>query len=520
MKMNIRKIFAIFLTAMLIPGAAVIAEDTVTTQQGPVVVVVTPADNISLWGSGIGYPRVLELQHNGNANGTLLATCEYYNSGLGGAVGYPIYRSTDHGNTWTYVTKVFSTMKVGTATVQSEYQPFLYELPRKTGDMPAGTLLLASCLVDAPHAQASAIVIYRSMDQGETWEMYSTVATGGSVNAPSSGVWEPFLMMLDNGTLVCYYSDSTEREEHSQGLTYRTSSDGVTWSTPVMFVALEDRTLRPGMSTVCRLSDGRYFMTYEMCDEDNSNVGNKVTFRYSADGLDWGNPEDPGTVLTTTDGKTPGSAPYNAFVPGFGEKGVLVVTGCFQTPGAPSTIGTYLYVSLDLGTTWKKWRQPLPYVSGKGGYSSCMFLSSDQKTLYMTNCNLNPDSTKGYYKFDFTTLVFGEAASESVASSSQASSQSLADQSSAAASVTQPPAGSTQSLSESSSDSISISSAASDMASQDSDFGSAAESQSASGGSGGKQGSTLWIWILAAVLAAGGGAAAWVVLRKRKAAGK
>src|SRR4051812_1201358 len=46
------------------------------------------------------YPRVIRLAHSGASNGTLLAT--FSHSGNGSAkASFPIYRSTDGGQTWT-----------------------------------------------------------------------------------------------------------------------------------------------------------------------------------------------------------------------------------------------------------------------------------------------------------------------------------------------------------------------------------------------------------------------------------
>lgn len=49
------------------------------------------------------YPRVIRLEHNGKANGTLLATFEYYHSFDKANAERPyfqVYRSTDGGQSW------------------------------------------------------------------------------------------------------------------------------------------------------------------------------------------------------------------------------------------------------------------------------------------------------------------------------------------------------------------------------------------------------------------------------------
>jgi len=412
------------LMGSLMLGMCKTASAAVTVTQSDVVTIFAPSDDINLWKPGVSYPRIIEIQHNGSANGTLLSTFEMYTSGLSREKpGYPIYKSQDGGKTWNYVT----TVRESEAAIQSEWQMFFFELPRKLGSMPAGTIILAAVSIDSGHAIKSAIRLYRSYDVGNTWEQYSTVATGGGL---VSGVWEPFLMMLDDGRLVCYYSDSTDYQNHSQMLSYKVSSDGVNWGEAVHFVALKDRTLRPGMATVCRLNNGKYFMTYEMVDEDNKDSGNPVTYRFSDDGLDWGDPEDPGTILKTKQGYVPGSGPYCMFIPGVGKNGRIIVRGCFQTPGAPSRIGTYLYINDQNGEgQWDIMDQPLPYRSG--GYSSAMFLSSDDVTLYLVNGVNNDESELDYYKIVFTKLVFSESSVKTSSSTAKESSAATADQSSA-----------------------------------------------------------------------------------------
>lgn len=49
-------------------------------------------------GSGVLYPRVIELRHAGEENGTLLAAFEYYADRE--PVVIPIFKSTDGGKTW------------------------------------------------------------------------------------------------------------------------------------------------------------------------------------------------------------------------------------------------------------------------------------------------------------------------------------------------------------------------------------------------------------------------------------
>ena len=354
------------------------------------------------WGQGISYTRIIELQHSGENNGTLIATYELYTSGLHIAKpGYNIHVSRDGGSTWELV----STVREKAAAIQSEYQPFLYELPSQVGDMPAGTLLLAACSIDSGHNKQSAIRMYRSYDIGQTWEQFGTVAVGGGLD---TGVWEPFLMVLPDGRLACYYSDSTDEPHHSQKLVMKISEDGKEWGPTIDIVALRDQTKRPGMATIVQLNDGRYMMTYEMCDSDDPGCGNPITYRFSDDGIYWGDPVEPGTKVVTNTGAVPGSAPYLAYLPNYGENGLLLMTAVFQTPGQSK--GNIVYYNDNLGAedSWKIWFQPKNYRNPNGGYSRAIFTAADGLTAYFVNNIPDDQSEEGYYKMIFLRYRFDE----------------------------------------------------------------------------------------------------------------
>ncbi len=392
----------------LIAGAAA-ALLTVTMacaapMDGQRVTVATVDYDEMYWDPGINYTRVIELQHSGENNGTLIATYELATSGLHIAKpGYNIHISRDGGSTWDYVT----TVREKAAAVQSEWQPFLFELPCAIGDMPEGTLILAACSVDASHARQTALRLYRSSDIGQTWEQYGTIATGGG---EKTGVWEPFLMLLPDGRLACYYSDCTDRENHSQKLVMKISEDGVTWGDVIDIVSLEDRQLRPGMATVVQMNDGRYIMAYEMCHEADPNYGNPIYYRYSADGINWGDPKDPGLKVVTNTGAMPGSSPYLAYVPSYGENGLLLMTACFQRPGQLED--NLLYVNDDLGDpdAWRTWTLPDSRDREKGGYSHALFIAADEQTLYFVNNVPDPDSEQGFTKMIFIRYRFEDGA--------------------------------------------------------------------------------------------------------------
>lgn len=349
------------------------------------------------WGRGVQYPRLLLTSRSApEPGGTLLATFEELNAGLVSyKPGYPIYRSVDTGKTWEKISFVQDV----DSFLQSEWNPHLLELSHPLGDYDAGTILLAGCSIDAAHTTGSAIRLYASTDGGITFGKAISVATGGGLN---EGVWEPFLLQLDDGRLVCYYSDDTD-PEHSQKIVYKVSSDGVHFGEPMDVVASNIASERPGMPVVTRLGDGTYFMVYEVVDH-NTISGNPIFYRTSKDGLDWGDPAFIGTEIVSIDGKALGSAPYCAWTPIGGANGTLIVSGTFMRKGESKT-GTDYFISTDCGRTWKTIDHIVPYDStlDHAGYSNCMVFSADGKTVYALN---NPeDAANG----DRAKIVFVKA---------------------------------------------------------------------------------------------------------------
>ncbi len=354
------------------------------------------------WSPGVGYPRIICLQHSFlGQNNVLLATCEESNPAV--EPGYPILRSLDQGKTWQRLSVVHDK----TPGYCALWQPTLFELPRDFGPWKAGTILLAGASVDPAHTQRSAISLYASTDGGVTWnDRPAVLAKGGG---PGTGVWEPFLVLLDDGTLVCYYSDETESEAHSQKLVYQTSADGITWSDPVDITDFRRQRDRPGMPVVTRLGDGTYFMTYEMVGRP----GNIVTYRTSADGLDWGDPASIGTSVESTDFKMLGSAPYCNWTPAGSDKGTLIVSGTFMAQGSSST-GTDYFLSHDYGKTWTTIPHIIPYEGthiDHSGYSNSMVFSADGKVLYALNNPPDPniDNIRCKIVFALAELVPGAA---------------------------------------------------------------------------------------------------------------
>lgn len=124
-------------------------------------------------------PLVLEREK------ALLATWENYSPE---PPFFPIFRSADGGQSWTWLANVTDTQN-GWGL---RYQPFLYELQRPVGKYPPGTIVLAGSSIPED-LSITQIDVYVSRDRGKTWTFVSHVARGG-VALPNNGetpVWEP-----------------------------------------------------------------------------------------------------------------------------------------------------------------------------------------------------------------------------------------------------------------------------------------------------------------------------------------
>lgn len=270
---HLRRTILAALAGALLLIAPMLPASTVTTGNGSLVY--SPPAGSAFDPAGTTYAKIVSLKNNGSHNGELLVTYDQLVY-VDGVQVYPIYRSTDDGASWTHVTNVVPSDDFPNETLTS--QPFLYELPQQVGSMPAGTILLAGMIMPDDRS-ASRIVIYRSFDRGSTWELLSTVDTGGpaeydpSSSSTTTTVWEPALNLDPQGNLVTYYSDERQKADGVlQAVVYRRSTDGgQTWSPVVNVAAPTNQSDRPGMITVTQLPDGRYLATYEVVNRPSVN---------------------------------------------------------------------------------------------------------------------------------------------------------------------------------------------------------------------------------------------------------
>ena len=317
------------------------------------------------------YPRLIEIMHNEENKGTLLITGESLD-----IEGYRIHRSKDGGSTWEHIATVTETLS---PELVANWQPHLYELPNAVGDMPKGTIILSGCTRDRRVAEVTKMSLWRSYDCGESWEEFSVAATGGDIHC---GLYEPFCICDDEGKLFCFYSDET-KAEHSQMLVCKWSNDGINWSDRIEVVACKEPHLRPGMISIGRMSTGEYALAYEMIAEPGCPTYVKTTAKLD----DWGDPAETGYKIFTKDGKGPSQTPYINWFAAGGENGTLIASGWHEFSQEKQEQAA-LYVSFDLGKTWEKIENPLPYpwpAKHRFSYSPCFAKGRDESIVYYVN---------------------------------------------------------------------------------------------------------------------------------------
>lgn len=344
-------------------------------------------------GTGL-YPRALRLQHNGAANGRVLASVVTFRGadGLGA-----IYESTNDGGTFRQVGEVADPEAAGG---QGECCATLYELPRQIGSLPAGTLLWAASIGQDEANRRMAIRVFHSTDVGRTWSYLSTVAT-----APNTkGLWEPEFSVDATGQLVVHYSDETD-PAHSQKVVAARSSDGRTWTGHHNTIASRLASDRPGMAVVRRMPDGTYFMSYEICAAAGQYVC-VVHYRTSSDGWNWGDPAHLGYRPETADGKYFKHAPNLAWGPEAGNpRGKLYLVGQVLHNADDSTAsgsGATVWTNSNGGSgAWREIPAPVRVDSKTvdycPNYSSALLPSADGNRVMEIATDYDGTACKPYY---------------------------------------------------------------------------------------------------------------------------
>jgi len=341
-------------------------KETETKKETPIKTLYGPQANAPTVGAM--YPRIIQIKHYEGSKGNLLVTFEHY---MNREPSFPIYRSTDNGETWHLLSEVEDT-KNGWGMM---YQPHLFELPQQVGEFPAGTIFCSGNSIPKDKS-ATDLLVYISRDGGKSWEFLSSIVKGGRAIYPNEKeipVWEPFLALDKSGKLVAYYSDERyDFNKFDQLLAHKVSDDGgKTWGKDVFDVAVPDGKTRPGMAITTKLPNGKYIMVFEIVGVE----GIPVHYKMSDDGLNWGDPADLGKRIVNKEGHFLKSTPYVIWSRYGGENGTILVSGMSVNVNGKN-IGKGYMMNRNLGEgEWTYIEAPISYETGEGppgGYSQTM----------------------------------------------------------------------------------------------------------------------------------------------------
>lgn len=252
-----------------------------------------------------GYPRIVRVMNES----------EHYTGELIASSRSDLFSSNDHGKTWTRI----STVDASSNGLTFRCCETLFQLERQVGSLPRGTLIYAAAYLKG---STPAIAYFTSSDHGRAWQYQGIPVARGDLH---HGLWEPQFEIADDGALVMFWSDETD-PAHSQKLVQmRNYFKGAGWEDQRDTVASGVKQDRPGMAVVSRVSNGRFFMTYEV---QGPRFSGTVHARVSTDGWNFGDPSDLGFVPKDEKGDYFKVAPNNTWLPGSGqESGRIIVVG-------------------------------------------------------------------------------------------------------------------------------------------------------------------------------------------------
>ncbi len=264
-------------------------------------------------GWDLGAPVLYEVPRtaNGLNQGDLLASGTAWAEGNFTAQKVEVFKSTDHGATWTYLSNCTQTSGQPNTIGHGIWEPWFLLTPNNT---------LACFISDERPA-----------------------------NTPT------------NNQVIGHYTSTNGGQSWSATMTQ-----------DVVFPA--DNLARPGMSIVTALPNGTFLMAYELCrDATNADHACEVYTKTSSNGLSWGS--GAGTLVRTSDQRELLHTPYVAWLPGGGANGTLLLSGqrVVAGPTGNKTVlgesGQVLFANTDLGVgAWTEIEAPVN-ISPTGGYA-------------------------------------------------------------------------------------------------------------------------------------------------------
>lgn len=332
--------------------------------------------NLSQFPNGtVGYPRAIRVDNDGSAAQTMLAT--FAQGGHNGPGTMPIYRSTNGGANWSQISTVTShtagwtieaptlyevprsipglnqgdILAAGTAWSIGDYTQQKVEVFRSTDKGQTWTFL-SNC------TQTSGLP--NSIGHG-IWEPSFLVTDNNALACFISD--ERPANSATNNQVIGHYTSTNGGASWSS-----TQTQDVAFPT--------DNLRRPGMQTFAALPNGTFVMSYEMCrDATNPDHACEVYIKFSDDGLNWGALGTAGTLVSTSDSRELLHTPYISWASGGGPNGTLLISGqrVVSGPTGNKTVlaesGTVLFQNTNLGVgAWTEVEAPVT-VNPTGGYA-------------------------------------------------------------------------------------------------------------------------------------------------------
>lgn len=236
-----------------------------------------------------------------------------------------VRRSTDDLRTWTFLTSI-------SESGRDLDNPVLAQLPN-------GNVLLSIRSVIANTSTRIEVYTATNVLASNPFTMNSQYVddienpnqtTCPLDSPPFCGVWEPYLFIRNDGSVLILYSDEGfQQQGYSQVISEKVSTDGgQTWGTKDVIVSLADDKSRPGMPHLTLMENGQYLLSYEVGDSNGDYPG---SYKTSSDGVTW--QAGLGSSLPTSIG--------NPVVQSFSNGMLLMVSNNYDT-----------YYSGDYGSTW------------------------------------------------------------------------------------------------------------------------------------------------------------------------
>lgn len=385
-----KKLLCMAISCTLALGSCLSASAVSTTSNG--VAAMTLSFKDAFEEQAITYTRLVCLKHSGSSNGTLLATCDQH-SWVNGEQVWPVYKSTDDGKTWSHISditdKKFGTNRKA-QPMMYELPQDVGTLKAGTlilaGNIVPNDKSSSRIVVYKSTDHGSTWTYMSTVDTGGPFEY------DRSASSTTTTIWEPFLYMDSQGHLVCAFSDERQKSNGVlQALALRYTSDGVNWSSQKNIVAIGNKNDRPGMVTVSKLPNGKFIAAYEVVNKPSYTQNSSVVYyKFSNDGITW-NESDLGTYLTTSDGLHLGSSPYVKWVNAGGPNGMIIIGSkwAVNSSGDLDNGGQNFFVNYNLGEgSWERLPQPLTWdgedVKYLDAFSQCIETNADDTELYQS----------------------------------------------------------------------------------------------------------------------------------------